>query len=64
MKLQIERPYVETMVTAFPELSPLKEQLRFGDKVEIAFDQLSIAELSFLQNLYRDAGPKMQASFA
>ncbi len=64
MKLQIERPYVETMIAAFPGLSPLKEQLRFGDKVEVPFHQLSSEELSFLQNLYRDAGPKMQASFA
>lgn len=64
MKLQIERPYIETMIAAFPELSPLKEQLRFGDKVEVPFQQLSSAELNFLQNLYRDAGPKMQASFA
>ena len=64
MKLQIERPYLETMVAAFPELAPLKEQLRFGDNVEVPFQQLSSAELIFLQNLYRDAGPKMQASFA
>ena len=64
MKLQIERPYVETMVAAFPDLAPLKEQLRFGEKVEVPFHQLSNTELAFLQDLYRDAGPKMQASFA
>ena len=64
MKLQIERPYVETMVAAFPDLAPLKEQLRFGEKVEVPFHQLSNAELTFLLDLYRDAGPKMQASFA
>ena len=64
MKLQIERPYVESMVAAFPDLAPLKEQLRFGEKVEVPFHQLSNAELTFLLDLYRDAGPKMQASFA
>jgi hypothetical protein len=64
MKIQIERPYVETMVAAFPDLAPLKEQLRFGEKVEVPFHQFSNAELAFLQDLYRNAGPKMQASFA
>jgi hypothetical protein len=60
MILQIERPYIEAMVTSFPALAPLKEQLRFGDKVEVAFGQLSAAELGFLQDLYRQAGPDMQ----
>jgi hypothetical protein len=64
MKLQIERPYIEAMVTTFPGLAPLKEQLRFGDKVEVLFSQLSSAELGFLQDLYRQAGPKMHARSA
>lgn len=61
MKLQIERPYVEALAGAFPNLTPLKEQLRFGDRAEIAFNRLSNAELGFLQALpsrgARDAGP-------
>jgi hypothetical protein len=64
MKLQIERPYIEAMVTTFPDLAPLKEQLRFGDKVEVSFSQLSSTELGFLQDLYRQAGPKMHARSA
>ena len=40
MKLQIERPYFEAMVTSFPGLASLREQLRFGDRVEVAFGQL------------------------
>ncbi|HET6378904.1 MAG TPA: AAA family ATPase, partial [Methylocella sp.] len=64
MKLQIERPYVERMVEAFPSLAPLAEQLRFGNKVEVPFDQFSSNELLFLQGLYREAGPKMQGRFA
>jgi hypothetical protein len=52
------------MVTSFPDLAPLKEQLRFGDKVEVAVSQLSSAELTFLQDLYRQAGPAMQARSA
>jgi len=64
MKLQIERPYIEAMVTSFPALAPLTEQLRFGDKVEVTFDQLSDVELDFLQGLYRRAGPDMQVRVA
>ncbi len=64
MKLQIERPYVEAMVAEFPDLSPLKEQLKFGDRVEVTFSQLSGAELDFLGDLYRQAGPHMQVRAA
>lgn len=64
MKLHIDRPYVERMVEVFPSLAPLAEQLRFGNKVEVPFDQFSSDELSFLQGLYRDAGPEMQGRFA
>jgi len=45
MKLQIERPYFEVMATSFPGLASLGEQLRFGDRVEVGFGQLSDAEL-------------------
>jgi hypothetical protein len=64
MKLQIERPYVEAMVTEFPGLASLKEQLRFGNKVEALFSQLSEAELNFLRGLYEQAGPEMQVRAA
>jgi hypothetical protein len=64
MKLQIERPYFEAMVTSFPGLASLREQLRFGDKVEVAFRQLSDAELGFLKDLYSQAGPDMQVRSA
>ncbi|MCF2524992.1 ATP-binding protein [Bradyrhizobium sp. G127] len=64
MKLQIERPDFETMIANFPGLTSLKEQLRFGEKVEVAFSQLSDAELGFLRELYRKAGPDMQVRLA
>ena len=64
MKLLIERPYVEAMVASFPGLQSLREQLRFGDKVEVAFGHFSDAELDFLQGLYREVGPGMQARSA
>lgn len=64
MKLQIERPYVDALLEEFPALTMLKEQLRFGNRVEVAFSQLSQTELAFLHNLYEQAGPDMQARAA
>jgi hypothetical protein len=64
MKLQIDRKYVEVMVNEFPELASLKYQLRFGNKAEVPLNQLSNAELSFLQALYQNAGTEMQGRAA
>jgi len=64
MKLEIERRYFEAMATSFPALASLGEQLRFGDRVEVAFGQLSDAELGFLKELYSQAGPEMQVRSA
>lgn len=60
MKVQIERPYIEALIGEFPDLIALKEQLRFGDRVEVAFSQLSDAQIGRLGTLYRQAGPEMQ----
>ena len=64
MKLQIERKYVEAMVNEFPGLAALKDQLRFGNKAEVSFKQLSNIELSFLQVLYHQDGAHMQGRAA
>ncbi len=64
MKLQIERPFADAMIEAFPELSILKEQLRLGNRAEVPFAQLSDNELGYLKNLYQAAGPDMQARAA
>ncbi|MDI1278171.1 ATP-binding protein [Methylobacter sp.] len=64
MKLQIERKYVEAMVNEFPGLAALNDQLRFGNKAEVSFKQLSNTELSFLQSLYKNAGTEMQGHVA
>ena len=64
MKLQIAQPHVDAMVNAFPALATLKEQLRFGNKVEIQASQLTKNELEFLVELYRLAGPDMQGRAA
>jgi hypothetical protein len=64
MKLQIERKYVEAMANEFPGLAALKNQLRFGNKAEVPFRQLSNTELSFLQVLYKNARVEMQGHAA
>jgi hypothetical protein len=64
MNLQIEQPYIEAMITEFPRLAPLKEQLRFGNRITMPFHQLSGAELGFLGKLYREAGPAMRTRAA
>jgi hypothetical protein len=60
MKLHIERRYVESLIEAFPEHIALKEQLRFGNKAEVFYQQLAANEWSYLLDLYRNAGNAMQ----
>ncbi len=64
MKLQIERPYVEEIVKDHPELAALQDQLKFGNKVEVAFTQLPDNVITRLEALYQKAGPNMRASAA
>jgi len=61
MKLQIERAQIEAMLQAFPRLSHVEEQLRFGNKVEIGFGQLTEAELDMLQGIYAAGGAELRA---
>lgn len=39
------------MVEAFPDLAGLKDPLRFGSRVEVAYHQLPDAAVGFLGNL-------------
>ena len=64
MKLQIDRSHVEAMIVEFPELASLKDQLRFGNKVEVPFTHLAEAEVAFLRNLYQAGGPELRARAA
>ncbi|MBU3889318.1 AAA family ATPase [Methylosinus sporium] len=64
MNIQIERQYVEALMARFPARAGLAEQLRFSDRVEIDFAHLSDEELTFLEELYRAAGPDMRARAA
>ena len=64
MKLHIEKPYLEPLLTAHPRLQTLNEQLRFGSKVQVAYDQFSEAELASLAGIYAQAGDALQQQAA
>lgn len=62
MKLQIDRRHIEPMMQAFPRLEFVREQLRFGHRVEVPFSQLEAAELDLLQSLYAAGDSELRAS--
>lgn len=64
MNLLIERPLVEALIAEFPELSPLRDQLKFGNKVEAPFHQLSKPALHCLLGLYQKAGSALSGRAA
>lgn len=64
MKLQIERDHVESLVGRYPDLTILQEQLKFGNRAEIPFYDLSSEQLGHLKLLYQKAGPKMMGQAA
>ncbi len=64
MKIQIERRYLEALVAAFPELCPLTEQLKFGNKADVPLQQLSEQHLGFIQQQYQQAGAAMEGKAA
>ena len=64
MKLQIERSHIEAMLPAFPRLEFVREQLRFGNKVELSFNQLEEPELDFLHHRYMAGDAELRARAA
>lgn len=64
MKLSIDRRHIEPMMQAFPRLEHLREQLRFGNRVEMPFNQLENAELEMLLDGYRAADRELRAQAA
>lgn len=64
MKLQLERPFVDAMLAEFPDITALKEQLRFSNHAMVPAEHFSAQQLKFLNNLYLGAGPEMQARTA
>jgi len=64
MKLEIERPYINSFLNEFPNFTSLQDQLRFGDKVEVLFTELSSQQVCYLKDLYDKAGPEMESRSA
>lgn len=64
MKISIARPHAEALLQAFPRLEFLREQLRFGNRVEIGFDRLEDGELDLLLDLYRQGDGELRAQAA
>jgi hypothetical protein len=64
MKLQIDRQHIEPMMQAYPRLEFVREQLRFGNRVEIGFNQLENGELDLLQSLYAAGDSELRARAA
>ena len=64
MKLQIDRRHIEPMMQAFPRLDFVREQLRFGNRVEVPFNQLEGPELDLLQSLYAAGDGELRARAA
>ncbi|WP_067732123.1 AAA family ATPase [Novosphingobium naphthalenivorans] len=64
MKLAVERAHLDRLIGAFPDLEPLRAQLRFGEKAEVPVAQLSDAQCDLLGDIYRGAGPEYQVRAA
>ena len=64
MKLQIDRRHIEPMMQSFPRLEFVREQLRFGNRVEVSFNQLEDGELDLLQSLYAAGDSELRARAA
>ncbi len=64
MKFQIEKPHLQQLLAVHPRLSSLNEQLRFGSRALVSYDQLSPSELASLAGIYRQQGEAMQQQLA
>lgn len=64
MKLMIEKPHLQQLLTVHPRLQGLSDQLRFGNKAQVSYDQLSEAELASLAGIYSQEGEALQQQAA
>ena len=64
MKVSIERGHFEALLAEFPRLQPWAAQLRFGNRVEMAFADLHDAELAQLVARYQAGGVTLRAQAA
>jgi hypothetical protein len=64
MKLKIDRSHAEALMQAYPRLASLRDQLRFGNRVEVSLGHLQAAELDMLQALYAAGDQDLRAQGA
>lgn len=64
MKFVIDKQFVTALVSEFEELAFLSEQLRFGNRAEVLFEQLAQRHVEHLHQLYLEAGESMQSRAA
>ncbi|MEM8556152.1 MAG: ATP-binding protein, partial [Pseudomonadota bacterium] len=64
MKLALDRGHLDALVSTFPRLEALQEQLKLGDKVQLASNTLAPPEMDRLIELYRAEGPPYQLKVA
>ncbi|MGZ4958809.1 MAG: AAA family ATPase [Methylomonas sp.] len=64
MKFSIEKPHLQQLLAAHPRLTGLSEQLRFGSKAQVFYDQLSNAEMATLASIYGQEGETLQQQAA
>jgi hypothetical protein len=57
MNVSMDAPLVERMIAAYPDLSGLREQLRYGHRIEVPVSRLSVDALRFLAGIYAESGP-------
>ena len=59
MKFILDKPFVDAMISEFAELTFLADQLRFGQRAEVPFQQLAREHIAHLHQLYQAAGQSM-----
>lgn len=64
MKLHIDKQHLQTLLADHPRLQGLSGQLRFGNKVQVGYDQLSSAEMASLVAIYQQQGEALQQQAA
>ena len=64
MKFVIDKSFVDALVAEFDELAFLAEQLRFGNRAEVLFQQLAQEHVEHLHLLYQAAGEPMKSRAA
>ncbi len=60
MNIHIDRAHAEALAEAFTDLAALKDQIRFGDRIEVAAERMPRAALAMLGEFYAKAGPAME----